>query len=268
MVQKKESAMSKIKSKGFTLVELLVVISIIALLVSILMPALGRAREAGQRAWCLSNTRSLTIGWMIYGDDNDGLLPMSAVGYMGSRLEYGDTEWIRYANPWTATIDEKLAALRNGVLFPYLESTDIFRCPVAKNKEFRTYSITHAMNGLILTEDFGGKVLKNNGQIKRPSERIVFLDDFVYNDDACWMIYNDRPQWWNTTPIRHGSGGNVFSFADGHSEFKTWNDQSTIELAELAYASNSAEAYLYSGPQPGNEDIVWAQRAVWGNLGY
>ena len=58
-------------NKGFTLIELLVVIAIIALLLAILMPALQKVKELGQRAVCLSSTRQLTLAWRIYADEND-----------------------------------------------------------------------------------------------------------------------------------------------------------------------------------------------------
>ena len=60
------------QSRAFTLVELLVVISIIALLVSILLPALGKARESASRVVCLSNLRQLAWAELIYVSDNDG----------------------------------------------------------------------------------------------------------------------------------------------------------------------------------------------------
>ncbi len=60
------------RRNGFTLVELLVVMAIIALLVGILLPALGNAREAGKTALCASNIRQLALGASIYADENQG----------------------------------------------------------------------------------------------------------------------------------------------------------------------------------------------------
>ncbi|HEC02951.1 MAG TPA: type II secretion system protein [Phycisphaerales bacterium] len=59
------------RQDGFTLIELLVVIAIIALLMAMLMPALNRAREQGRRAVCLNHLKTLTLGWMMYADEND-----------------------------------------------------------------------------------------------------------------------------------------------------------------------------------------------------
>ena len=69
--------------KAFTLIELLVVISIIALLVSILMPALAKAREQAKQAVCLINLRNLSLAWTLYADNNDGKLSNGSKGRHG-----------------------------------------------------------------------------------------------------------------------------------------------------------------------------------------
>jgi prepilin-type N-terminal cleavage/methylation domain-containing protein len=66
---------SQVKQKfGFTLVELLVVIGIIALLISLLLPALSQAKFQGQRIKCLSNERQIGMYMEMYANDNHGLL--------------------------------------------------------------------------------------------------------------------------------------------------------------------------------------------------
>jgi len=72
-------------NKGFTLIELLVVMVIIALLVGLLLPALGRAREEARKTQCRSNLRQIGLAMSIYANDNKGWTP----NVYGSNMEYG-----------------------------------------------------------------------------------------------------------------------------------------------------------------------------------
>ena len=69
----RKSTPSNRPAGGFTLIELLVVIGIIAVLIAILLPALGAARESADTVVCKSRMRQLAIGWQIYADDNNDI---------------------------------------------------------------------------------------------------------------------------------------------------------------------------------------------------
>ncbi len=235
---------------GFTLIELLVVIAIIAILAAMLLPALAKSRTRAQAIMCIGNTKQLTLGWLMYADDNKGNLCPNAEG--------GDPSvpcWVLGWETFDAnnTENTNVAMISKGLLGPYSRNTlGIYKCPADRYlvKEGgimapRLRSIS--MNAYIEGGAYGpapGQTWYPNfcaynklSDIVRPTpaDLFVFLDEHpdsindAYFDTGNQNAPNDAvPEWSGSdTPASYHNLACGFSFSDAHSEIHKWLNPKT-----------------------------------------
>lgn len=136
------------KKKAFTLIELLVVVAIIALLISILLPSLSRARELAKRAVCASNQRGIGQGMHIYSNDNQEWFPhhyytsvfgtavpeTHAVSYVG-KLALGTINYTQVTGPSTASRESHPSRSLFLLVIAGSQTVGQFTCPSTADSE-------------------------------------------------------------------------------------------------------------------------------------
>ena len=254
--------------KAFTLIELLTVMAIIGLLIAILMPALQRAREQGQRVVCLSNLKDLTLAWIMYADENDSKI----VNGMGGIDRPKEKAWVGqcWASDYGAGGQlleaEQLRAIGEGSLFPYCKNEKLYRCPTGYRGEMLTYAVMDSMNGMSREgTEKKGVWIQNRMDIPHPSERAVFIDEGWVTPDS-FAVHYTQETWWDDPPVRHGDGTNL-SFADGHEEYWKWKGSDTIKMGKEREHGHPGNHYSPVIPQS-FQDLYRTQKTTWGGLGY
>ena len=260
------------KKKAFTLIELLVVIVIIALLLSVLIPSLKKAKEHAKTIVCKTNFRSLSTAWFTYSCDNADELCRTEGGYGGitNNQAFGWAFVSGYAGAepipanWETAEAYRIRQdnIAKGTLWPYINSYNAYGCPADRRAKvrIRSYSMNYPLNGIPAFEAmYGAKIAKKTSEISSPSSRIAFAEKYFETDNnfeirgAYRVIQDGNLRDEYATPWHNQR--NNFGFADGHGETIKWSNDAAVQqvLIERRFP------VLYA---PDCEFFIWLKNAT------
>src|SRR3954447_926564 len=232
-----------IPSRAFTLVELLVVIGMIALLVALLLPVLGRARESANQVKCLSNVRQIAAALVSYANDNRGWMPGASMGQYRQ-----PSDWIHWQLSGPSR-DLQDSALARHLARPLTAA--MLTCP-SDSPELRTrnwyfptegpYRFSYSINAFLVGNPFIARGAIKLYGVRRSSELVMVVEESEKTiNDGVWVPERHDPDY-DFIAIRHdrfarqrnptmevttgtdinienpGRRGNV-AFVDGHADF-------------------------------------------------
>jgi prepilin-type N-terminal cleavage/methylation domain-containing protein/prepilin-type processing-associated H-X9-DG protein len=238
--------------EAFTLIELLVVIAIIAILASLLLPALSRTKAKAQSVSCINNLSQLAKASEMYtGDNHDELALNECMDLFGTMhppiwsMSSPEGCWVTGHAKW----DINTANIEKGTLYPYAKNAQIYRCPAHRSKvepagtpwprppgavtlnlpRTRSYSMSGSMHCTKWRSDY---TFKRGAMINNPSpaNAFVFLgvNEDCISDGHFKIVTTSEPngnqfgnEWIVLPADRHDRGCNL-SFADGHVESWHW----------------------------------------------
>lgn len=212
-----------LRKNNFTLIELLVVIAIIAILASMLLPALNKARETAKKISCVSKLKNISTAMKMYCDDFSGYF----VPYLpGQDSDGADIYWPNLLLPYLG-----LKSSTHDQYRQYMDKSSsgrIFICPahsfdyntLKSSERYMSYGLNEYLMYRHFQRDVNGtyKPVKNS-MLKKPSETLMFADSFYPTKNINWGYYSLAS---NRIHARHpGSndpqiGGLNTSWTDGH----------------------------------------------------
>lgn len=213
--------------RAFTLIELLVVIAIIAILASMLLPALSRAKSSAQRTACMNKLKQWGLALTLYYDDNNDFIPREAETTGSSLMNWAQVVSPDGSDVWYNALPREIK-LKGAADYltdkpGFYDRSSLLHCPTAlfpKNVAldgFVYFSL--AMNSKLIA---GTASTIKVPAIQRPSQTVVFLESRLKGEAKVDSAQSDSDlgqpaSFANRFSARHSGVGNLV-FTDGHTE--------------------------------------------------
>ncbi len=232
----------------------MVVVALVGTLAALILPALSKAKQKAQGISCMNNSRQLALGWLMYADDNDGVLVPNRHGN-DARGAANPNNWVSGRLDWGNSPDNTNTLYLTDPAFaklaPYCKrSARLYKCPADQlqsalnpGPRARSISMNAAMGdgnkvnfaNWIPTFYFAKRL---NELIKpEPSLAWVFVDEHPDSiNDGCFFVNPHAiggSASWKDLPASYHNGGAGFAFADGHAEIRSWTDARTKRAVTL-----------------------------------
>lgn len=242
------------RRSAFTLIELLVVIAIISILAAILFPVFARARESARRASCMSNLKQTGLGFMMYTQDYDEMMPPAITKNnppppFGSYVNTPDDRWY-----W------------GQITYPYTKSAQLYYCPSSPNDAPDNSAKFRRQNYGVNVQLVPKTTPVSLASIESPAQKYLVMDSGEYlmeSPNQAVASPNSTSYYYlpgmgdgggtcgSGVPAecksgRHFEGVNV-AFADGHVK---WLKSSIMVTQAKRWQDSQTSAWSRSGEAP------------------
>jgi len=268
-LRRPERVLASAREAGFTLLELVAVVTVVAIIMALLMPSLSASRRKADGIFCMNNLRQVHLAWEMYAEDHADHLPGVTGGSFNGTGKWV-SGWLDFSSSPDNTNKALLTSPHYSQIGSYIKTPAVYRCPADRSTVQiggRTYSRVRSISmncwmNYIGTADIGQDVFRIFRKVSditdpSPSDAWVFIDEREdsINDGLFQTNLKSRRQAAKIVdyPASYHNRSAGIVFADGHADIKRWADRRTVPMVR------TSQLIQLDVRSPDNPDVAWLQ---------